>query len=509
MCVSRISSSLLLTGIVLLCGTTSQGQEFSTAAELGATSPNSAAQAIGRLTPFDVDPASLWLDEAAGIFSGSDVALTSFTKKCYPSGCLCPGECVCARDYVPEPTACSNHTAFRFPSYDPERGFKIVDPVNPECDPFSLNFTGNAEFRYAAFMRSKDSTISETGATEEITNKQGFLIPRMWFQFDGYVGNPNLVYNFVLMGTTGKGDAVSMLGGVGYRFSEDLTVMGASLKMAATREWVESYRWHFGVDRSMATTFFRPNFTPGAFFYGKCGDTVNYAASITNGINGIEFGTDRPGNNMAFALSPTWAPLGDYGPGFSDVEYHDDLVVRFGTSLAAAPNTTINKEDVDGNPENTLVRLSDGTALGDTGALGAGVDVNSVDWYLAAFDLGFKYRGHMICGEYFYRYMDDIKTTGGAPDRTTLNDNGAYLYGALSLCPRYTELITKAGYVSGPYGTSEEYGAGFNWYINGNRAQRFVFETIYYDDNAADNDITPYQAFQSGTSVQMEYYLQF
>ena len=112
----------------------------------------------------------------------------------------------------------------------------------------------------------------------------------------------------------------------------------------------------------MATTFFRPSFTPGAFFYGEIGDSVKYAAAITNGINGVEFNTDRPGNNMAFAVSPTWEPLGDYGPGFNDVEYHENLVIRLGTSLAAAPNTSIDKT-IGGNPENTLVYLSDGTNL--------------------------------------------------------------------------------------------------------------------------------------------------
>jgi hypothetical protein len=421
----------------------------------------------------------------------------------------CSAGCSCFEEYVPHPTTCPNCTHFRFPSYDPEHGIKLLDPVDPEATPFAMNFTGNAEFRYAAFMRSEDSAVDATGAVQDIRNKQGLLAPRMWFQFDGYMGHPNILYNFVLFGTTGKGDSVSILGGPGYKWGEKQEVFMAVLKMPACREWVESYRWHFGVDRSMATTFFRPSFTPGAFFYGEIGETVNYSVAMTNGINGVEFGTDRPGNNMAYAVSPTWEPLGDYGPGFSDVEYHEDLVVRLGTSLAAAPNSTINKEDVDGNPDNTLVRLSDGTSLGTTGALGPGVTVNQLDWYLAAIDLGFKYRGHSISGEYFYRYLDDIKTTGGPPSRSTLNDNGGYLYGALNLVPNYLEFIAKAGYTSGPYGSSEEYGGGFNWFLTGNRRQRLVVEAIHYNNSAADNDITPYRAFYSGTIAQMEYYVQF
>jgi hypothetical protein len=36
-----------------------------------------------------------------------------------------------------------------------------------------------------------------------------------------------------------------------------------------------------------------------------------------------------------------------------------------------------------------------------------------------------------------------------------------------------------------------------------------VVEAINYNNSAADNDLTPYQAFYSGTIAQMEYYVQF
>ena len=156
-----------------------------------------------------------------------------------------------------------------------------------------------------------------------------------------------------------------------------------------------------------------------------------------------------------------------------------------------------------------MIRLSDGTDLADVGALGPGVDVKEVDWYLACLDLGFKYRGHSISAEYFYRHLDDIDTTGGPPSRSSLNDRGGYLYGALNVVPNYLELIAKTGFVSGPYGSSEEYGGGLNWYLTGNRRQRLVFEVINYNGCPADNDVTPYQAFHSGTVAQMEYYVQF
>lgn len=210
----------------------------------------------------------------------------------------------------------------------------------------------------------------------------------------------------------------------------------------------------------------------------------------------------------AYAISPTWEPLGGYGVGFNDVEYHDNLVARLGTSLAAAPNTDIDRP-IAGNPENTLLRLSDGTDLTTVGALGPGTTLRSTDWYLAAVDAGLKYRGHSLSAEYFYRYLDDFKIDSGAPTRSSLNDRGGFLYAAINVVPKTFELTAKTGFVSGAYGSSEEYSGGFNWYLNKTRFQRLAFEAVHYNGSPAENSLTPYRAFYSGTALQAEYYVQF
>ena len=76
---------------------------------------------------------------------------------------------------------------------------------------------------------------------------------------------------------------------VGYKFGEALHLNIGVSKVPGTREWTESYRWHFGVDRSMATTFFRPSVSPGMYAYGKLGDNVRYSAAIVNGVKRRRF----------------------------------------------------------------------------------------------------------------------------------------------------------------------------------------------------------------------------
>ena len=73
---------------------------------------------------------------------------------------------------------------------------------------------------------------------------------------------------------------------------------------------------------------------------------------------------------MAWAGNTWWEPLGPFGLGNSDMEHHDEPVVRLGCSGVYAP--TYSPSILGGNPEDTIVRLSDGTAIYRRGALGPG-----------------------------------------------------------------------------------------------------------------------------------------
>ena len=138
----------------------------------------------------------------------------------------------------------------------------------------------------------------------------------------------------------------------------------------------------------MANTFFRPGFSPGVVALGSVLDnTVHYQAGAWNAIDGGTSGVFRRGTSMAWAGNTWWEPLGTFGLGYSDMEHHEDPAIRIGTSGVFAPNTRA--LPVPGfNPENTIVRLSDGTPLATSGALGPGSVVDAFTYRLATFDAG-------------------------------------------------------------------------------------------------------------------------
>ena len=397
--------------------------------------------------------------------------------------------------------------AYRKPSYEPLRGFKLLDPVDPKSNPYSLTVTGNMETRYFAFVRSKDTAVDNTGAVQSIRNLNLFEISRFMLTFYGFVGTPNITYNLSIFGTT-TGDPFAVMGGVGYTFGEFLHLQLGVYKVPGTREWTESYHYHFGVDRSMVTTFLRPNISPGLFADGKLGEHGKYWAAIANGVNGSTFNSSRPATNFAYAFSPAWELLGPYGLGFSDVENHETPVVRVGGSGVVAPRADVD-DQIDGNPENTLFRLSDGTLLAEPGALGPGVTVEFTDYYPVTVDFGLKVRGTSLSFEYMFRCLCRLQTTGGPPSRSRLFDHGGYLYLGHFVWPKNVEIYGRASYVTGPFGTGYEAGGGVNWFIKGSREQRGVLEVLYYDDSPADNALTPYRAFYSGTAIQVEFYVGF
>ena len=120
---------------------------------------------------------------------------------------------------VPDSTTSASpeaEIAYRKPSYEALRGFKLLDPVDPKSHPYSLTVTGNMETRYFGFIRSKDTAVDNTGAVQSIRNLNLFEISRFMLTFYGFVGTPNITYNLSIFGTT-TGEPFAVIGGVGYK----------------------------------------------------------------------------------------------------------------------------------------------------------------------------------------------------------------------------------------------------------------------------------------------------
>ena len=275
-----------------------------------------------------------------------------------------------------------------------------------------------------------------------------------------------------------------------------------------TREWPESSAWQMGVDRSMANTFFRPGFSPGAFVKGALGDKVLfYQAGVWNGIDGGTLGARREGTAMAFAGTTWWEPCAPFGLGYGDMEHHRETALRLGVGGCYGRTQQL-LVNIGGNPEDTLVRLSDGTPLNEPGALGPGTTLSQFRYHLASLDVGWKRNGWAASFEYYFRLLNGF-VGQGTFERTSVYDHGGNAYLSWCFIPRTLEAYGRSSVVTGDYGTGQEYGGGVNWYLKKSRQARLTLEALSILRSPAQNILYPYRAGYSGTAIQTQLLVAF
>jgi hypothetical protein len=268
-----------------------------------------------------------------------------------------------------------------------------------------------------------------------------------------------------------------------------------------------------GVDRSMSDSFFRPGFTQGIWAEGEPLDQVYYVAYVGNSMNTLNVNTAKIDKNMIYSGSAWWEPLGDYGPpgaarmAFSDLEYHECVAVRLGTSAMGSREDRFSAQATT-NPENVALYNSDGTLFFATGSLAPGVSVDRANVYMWAQDFGIKYRGLAFNGQYYQRWINSISADGPLP-LTSTYDHGYEASLGYFVIPKKFELYGRSGAVFGQFRNSSEYAMGFNWHPWKNRGFRLIGEANHVDQSPTASIQTIYNAGMTGWNYVLQTQLYF
>ena len=302
------------------------------------------------------------------------------------------------------------------------------------------------------------------------------------------------------------------VGYLGYDWMPEVKGRIGVWKAPGTREWFEPYTESLGADRTMATTYFRPNWTPGAWLEGLLRNGFSYQAFVGNAFGGSSsnYQANRLGTGMLYAINGSWEPWGDMGFGISDLGWHEQPVIRLGGSGVYQDIRDSADQGSSSNPDSTIFRVSNGTPLGAAGALGVDSVIHSASVYLATVDSSLKYQGFSIYTEFMYRYLADFGYSGAAPSVSSLNDFGGILQGSYFLIPKSLEIFARTSLVSGLYGTPWEAGGGWNWYPVAMVPNWIMTaEALYINGSPADNLPTPYRAGEKGVVGQVQVKLAF
>ncbi|HEY1067194.1 MAG TPA: porin, partial [Pirellulales bacterium] len=288
-----------------------------------------------------------------------------------------------------------------------------------------------------------------------------------------------------------------------YEFSRALEVSIGQSKVPGTREWLESgFAPLEGPDRSMATTFFRPSLSQGIWIKGQPLDGVYYHGMMSNGYNTLNVNPRQFSNRFCWSGSAWWEPWGDFGGGYADWENHPEPVIRLGTSATLAIDQGIQSND--GGVENSLVRLSDGTNITQTGAFAAGATLQTYDVSLLAIDAAYKWRGASLSTEWYAQEISSLIADAALPINST-HAQGGFVQGGYFVRPQSVEIYSRASFVTGRYGSGTEQAAGLNWFVfPGQSNLRCTFDAAWLESSPASQNRTGYVAGQTGLLVRTQ-----
>ncbi|MFN7732020.1 MAG: porin [Pirellula sp.] len=376
------------------------------------------------------------------------------------------------------------------------KGFEIR-PKHLAASPYSMKINLQNTFRYTSFSRDEEFWTDSAGTVRPIADVNQLAIPRGRLIFSGNAFAPDVSYLLSIDYNTVNSNPLGFRAySLSYRFNEALQAHVGQTKVPGTREWLNSsFDTQQGADRSMATTFFRPSLSQGIWVTGQPREGWNYIAMLSNGFNTLNLSTSDLNNRGCGSGSLWWEPLGKYGSAYSDIENHSTPVVRIGSSLTYAIEEGSQFSNF---PENSAVRLSDGTLITETGALAPDVTLQSFHLALIAFDVGWKYRGWGCSTEIYRQELTSLRGNGPIPINTLQTYGGVAQFGYF-VVPQKLEFYSRNSFVTGAYGSGTEIGTGFNVFpMRGKTGLRFTFDTAWLDSSPADQSRTGFAAGQSG-----------
>jgi phosphate-selective porin len=365
-----------------------------------------------------------------------------------------------------------------------DRGFFIrPTPENKDDIPFDLKMNGRMQFRHIGF---KD----DTGATSD---RNDFEVERGRLIFDGHFIDPKLRFYMQIDGDDDDNFDLKFHDFIlTYAHSEAFNISFGKWKVPGSRDWLESSQRLRFADRSMATTFFRPDRTTGVWFHGEPAEGVFYNFNIGNGFFTTDLTPAQIDDNFGFAGSLWWEPWGDFGPGYSDLECHECAVIRLGNSFAFAD---MDRPSLPGE-ENAFRLVDSGTRLVDAfpGANGAAA---GFDVWLYSLDFAWKYSGWSFTSEYFLRWLQDFEGSNVPP--SDIFDHGYFVEGGYFVVPETIEAIARVSRVINDGGSpsADEYAAGFNWFFKGHNL-KLTFDVSVLNGSPASSSSPNYRAGDDG-----------
>jgi hypothetical protein len=365
---------------------------------------------------------------------------------------------------------------------------------------------GSISMRIHTYVRYLNQTaLDETstdsfGNTSELDLRQDVQVNKVVLYWFGWLIDPKLSYLLYVWSANtsqGLGGQTLAAGNIKYAFSEYFNLGVGISALPSTRSTTGNFPFWLGVDNRLITDeFMRGSYTSGVFADGTLAEGLTYQVMLGDNLSqlGIDAGQmDDTFDTFSFSLA--WMPTtGEFGPGggFGDYEGHEQLATRFGLHFTRGTETSQGAANSN-SFDNVQVRLSDGNVIFKPGLFGPGIDIEKVLYQMMAVDAGFKWHGFELEGEYFHRWVSDLRGTNAALlGFDQIEDQGVQLQASAMLLPETLQAYVSGSKIFGRYGDPWDARIGVNWFPWHYKGIRWNNEMIYVQNSPVGALSLPY-----------------
>ncbi len=382
--------------------------------------------------------------------------------------------------------------------YIPGNGFDIVKGTQG-----SLNFGAYGLFRYINQLPPGQSYVDHLGNTQNIDTRNDFQLQRVMAFFRGFFLDPKLIYNITFW-TVNATNQLAIIGGVTYKFAKEFNLSVGWGALPGTRSNHYSHPFWLAPDRIMADEYFRPYFTQGMWADGEILAGLIYTAMIGNNSSNLGVTAVNLSRSLASSASIDWRPTtGEFGKysSFSDYDEHKKVATTLGTAFTHSRENRFT-QNIEDNPVNTGIRISDALNLFQIGALAKDVTVLEADYNMVSANVGLKYKGFFLQTEWYSRTLNKFTTTGEVPI-TSMLDQGFYVAASYMAIPKYLELYSYGSQIWGQFNNANEITGGVNVFPYGKWYFKLNAQVIVVNRSAVSSTFGYYVGGLKGTVISL------
>lgn len=365
--------------------------------------------------------------------------------------------------------------------YIPGAGFNLVEN--------DLGSVSLGIFSYLRYLNQKGLDTNYTNAfgnTRTIKRRQDVQLNKVNIKFFGWIMDPKFRYLFYVWTSNtslGQVSQVVVAGNLQYGINKYVNIGAGINSLPGVLSTSGNFPYWLPVDnRLIADEFFRPSYTTGIWANGIITEGLKYNFMAGNNLSQFGVNAGQLDNGLrTFSGMLIWLPTtGEFGKNlaFGDFEDHKKPATLLGGHFTYSEE---NKESQPNNDqfENVQLRLSDGSIIFTPDLFKTGITINDAVYKMASADIGIKYKGFALEGEYYWRWLSNF--TGIGTDSLGFNlitDNGFQAMMSYMIIPQRLQAFTTFSQVFGEYGNPWDARVGFNYFPWKNQAFRWNIEYI-------------------------------